>query len=360
MFSHRSLALYGGHEDEINCLIFSCDLEILLTGSINGFIRLWNTVFDQLTFKIHENAGVVRALAISNNDKYFASAASDTNIHLYETRTGRLLYILTGHTHSSDCLQFSKDSQLIASGGWDCRTILWNVITGDQIYDLQHHTSAVQSVSFHPNLNLMATGSHDNIVFLYNFDKPSPLTPIRFQGHFGNVRTLAFSKLPYLASASWDKIIIIWHTELARIHARLFGHAGWIQAVTFRDDDEGSTLASVDDESVRVWDIFTGDCIHRLSIINDFSCCVRFLPGNRGLLVGGAIYELLAEQSTRPVERPRTKKIHERATGETILLPKQQSVLLRQASRVKSAKSSIIQSRPTTAQSILRKPLPVD
>jgi WD40 repeat protein len=58
MFAHRSYSLYGGHDDEINCLIFSRDLEILLTASINGFIRLWNTVYERLTFKIQEKAGL--------------------------------------------------------------------------------------------------------------------------------------------------------------------------------------------------------------------------------------------------------------------------------------------------------------
>ncbi len=57
MFSHRNLSLYGGHEDEINCLVFSSDFEILLTGSINGYIRIWNTVYDHLTFKIQEKTG---------------------------------------------------------------------------------------------------------------------------------------------------------------------------------------------------------------------------------------------------------------------------------------------------------------
>lgn len=57
MFSRRSLALYGTHEDEVNCLVFSCDFEILLTGSIQGCIRIWNTVHHRLTLKIQERAG---------------------------------------------------------------------------------------------------------------------------------------------------------------------------------------------------------------------------------------------------------------------------------------------------------------
>ncbi len=71
MFARRSLALYGGHDDEINCLIFSHDLEILLTASVNGFIRLWNTVFDHLTFKIQEDAGMLINKRIFKIDTYF-------------------------------------------------------------------------------------------------------------------------------------------------------------------------------------------------------------------------------------------------------------------------------------------------
>jgi WD40 repeat protein len=52
---------------------------------------------------------------------------------------------------------------------------------------------------------------------------------------------------------------------MVRMRARLFGHTGWIQAITFRQDD-GSILASVDDDTVRVWNILSGDCIHRLPV----------------------------------------------------------------------------------------------
>ncbi|CAF1273168.1 unnamed protein product [Rotaria magnacalcarata] len=359
MFAHRNISLYGGHDDEINCLVFSKDFEILLTASINGFIRLWNTVFDHLTFKLKEKSGFIRALAISNNDRYFASTANDTNVRLYETRTGSLIYTLSGHTHSSDCLHFSADNQLIGSGGWDSRTILWNVITGEKVYDFHHHTSAVQSISFHSKLNLMATGSHDHVVFLYDLDNRSASQPVMLRGHFGNVRALAFSTLPYLASAGWDKIIVIWQLETNRVRTRLFGHAGWIQAITFRDDD-GSILASTDDDTVRVWNIFSNDCLHRLSIVNDLSCCVRFLPKNRGVIVGGAVYELLASQWISPRERKRTKCVREPVTGETVLMSRQKTFLPRQPRRDMSVKLPTVKPRPTTQQSILRKRITIE
>ena len=40
--------------------------------------------------------GRIRAITISNDDKYFATSANDTDVRLYETRTGSLVHLLSG------------------------------------------------------------------------------------------------------------------------------------------------------------------------------------------------------------------------------------------------------------------------
>jgi len=54
-----------------------------------------------MNYSIFSIEGLIRALALSNNDRYFASTANDTNVRLYETRTGGLLYTLTGRKKRS-------------------------------------------------------------------------------------------------------------------------------------------------------------------------------------------------------------------------------------------------------------------
>ena len=75
MFHSRSLTFFGGHQDEINTLVFSRDLEILLTASIDGCIRIWNTVYEHLTLKFDENAGGIernkRLNMMSRNNRLF-------------------------------------------------------------------------------------------------------------------------------------------------------------------------------------------------------------------------------------------------------------------------------------------------
>jgi hypothetical protein len=50
------------------------------------------------------------------------------------------------------------------------------------------------------------------------------------------------------------------------------------------------------------------------------SCLIRFLPNNEGLLVGGAVYELLVDQSVTARERRRTRRVREPITGESKLM----------------------------------------
>jgi hypothetical protein len=44
--------------------------------------------------------GRIRGLAITNNDKYFASIANNIDVRLYETRTGSLIHLLSGRKFS--------------------------------------------------------------------------------------------------------------------------------------------------------------------------------------------------------------------------------------------------------------------
>lgn len=87
------------------------------------------------------------------------------------------------------------------------------------------------------------------------------------------------------------------------------------------------------------------------------ACCIRFLPDNRGLIVGGAVYELAADQWVIPRERPRTKRIREPVTGEDVLMSRKPTLLSRRSRREMTLKP-ILKSRPVTQQSILRKRIP--
>lgn len=84
------------------------------------------------------------------------------------------------------------------------------------------------------------------------------------------------------------------------------------------------------------------------------------MPNNRGLLVGGAVYEFAADQWVPPRERPRTRRVRERVTGEAVLMSKQQTLLPRRPRRDMSVKPPTLPPRPATHYSTLRRRIPVE
>ncbi len=76
-------------------------------------------------------------------------------------------------------------------------------------------------------------------------------------------------------------------------------------------------------------------------------------------MVGGAVYELAADEWVPPRERPQTRRVREPVASESVLMSKQQPLLSRRARRDISAKLPTLKSRPTTQHTIVRKRIPV-
>ena len=119
------------HTDNINSVVFSPDGEMLVSGSDDGSIRLWDVATEQ----------------------QFGEP-------------------LMGHTSSVLSVAFSPDGETLASGGGYDQTIrLWDVDTGQQIGEpLMGHTSSVKSVAFSPDGEMLASGSGDRTIQLHNMD----------------------------------------------------------------------------------------------------------------------------------------------------------------------------------------------
>lgn len=68
-------------------------------------------------------------------------------------------------------------------------------------------------------------------------------------------------------------------------------------AFSDHEGDDGSILASTDDEAVRVWNILSGECLHRLSVNVRMSPCVKILSiksvlfcGSRLLMISHVVF----------------------------------------------------------------------
>ncbi|XP_048133861.1 transcriptional corepressor LEUNIG-like [Rhodamnia argentea] len=162
------------------------------------------------------------------------------------------------------------------------------------------HSTAVISLDFHPNKDdLICSCDWDGGIRYWSINNGScsrvfrgGTALLRFQSHLGR----------YLAAAT-DNVVSILDVETQECRQTLQGHAKSISSVCW--DSTGEFLASVSEDSVRVWAVGSGsewDCVHELSCNgNKVHSCV-FHPTYPSLLVIGCYQTLelwnMAENKT--------------------------------------------------------------
>jgi WD40 repeat protein len=133
----------------------------------DGALQLWS--INTQTFIIDINTQKDdRCIDFSPTDFMIATAGSDTNIRIWDTRNGQLLKTLELHTDLLRSIRFSPDGHRLASGDRDGTLVLWDVDNGVCSQKLHGHTDEVTSVVFSPDGQTLASGSGDGTIKLWD------------------------------------------------------------------------------------------------------------------------------------------------------------------------------------------------
>ncbi|OIW03074.1 hypothetical protein TanjilG_19354 [Lupinus angustifolius] len=228
-------------------------------------------------------------------------------------------------TSKVGCCHFSSDGKLLASGGHDKKVVLWHTDSLKQKTILEEHSSLITDVRFGPSMPRLATSSFDKTVRVWDVDNPG-YSLRTFSGHSASVMSLDFHpnkddlicscdgdgeirywsinngsctrvtkggtaqvrfqpRLGRCLAAAAENIVSILDVETQACRYSLKGHTKPIHSLCW--DPSGEFLASVSEDSVRVWTFGSGsagECVHELSCNgNKFYSCV-FHPTYSSLL----------------------------------------------------------------------------
>lgn len=289
-----------------------------------------------------ENFGDVGPLE-DNVESFLSHDGGDANIY------GTLKQTLTEHkTESSKsfsfgevgcirtrnkvlCCHFSSDGKLLASAGHDKKAVLWNMDTLQTETTKDEHQYLITDVRFRPNSTQLATASFDKSVRLWDAANPSyclqaytthashilsldfhpkkndffcfcdsnneirywnisPFSCARISKQGGSAQVRFQPITGHLLAAASDKVVTIYDVENDRQTHSFQGHSGVVNYLCW--DLNGDYLASVSEDSVKVWSLASGECIHELSSNgNQYHSCV-FHPNYSALLVIGGLRSL--------------------------------------------------------------------
>ena len=246
------MANLTGHNAPVNTLILQSDGQTLISGSADGAIKLWNLLTDQNTRTLASHTSAINDLVLSPDNQTLFSASADTTIKQWDLATGQELRSLVGHTSSVNALTISPDGQTLMSASADKTIKLWNLVTGE-VRTLTGHTSYVNALAISPDGTTLFSGSADKTIGVWDLNSGGELRTLT--GHTSYVNALEVSlDGRRLFSGSADGTIKLWSIETGDEMYTLTGYGNHINY--FAVSHDGKTMATGSGEQdITLWQL---------------------------------------------------------------------------------------------------------
>ena len=200
---------------------FSNDGTQWISGALTGTIRFYDTKTGDSLRTLYFSGGC-RSIAANPVEARMLAAVDGQNvIYEWSTENYQKTRAFLWHNQQVSALDYSRDGELAVSGSFDKTAVLWNAKTGEFLKRLIGHTDSVTAVAISHDKKRVATASSDQSAAVWNVETGEPVAVFVVPGE---VREFS--------------------------------------AVTFSPD--GTKLAfcgGIDNPSVTVWDIASGDAV---------------------------------------------------------------------------------------------------
>ncbi len=162
--SGRELRTLSGHVGALRTLAISPNGQTLASGGIDSTVRLWDVETGREIWRFDSQRGVVEAVAFSPDGKKLAFGGTTKAVELRDTNSGELIWSKIAHADSVTALAFSPDSTVLASGGADKRINLWEVSKATPVRKITDPSGSIRDLRFNSKGEILGSLSDDKTI----------------------------------------------------------------------------------------------------------------------------------------------------------------------------------------------------
>jgi len=289
----KEVEVLRGHVGPVTCCAFHPSSRLIASGSRDKTIRIWDLKADVSNFdENYDTKGKycqkvltghmdwLNAVSFSSNASLLVSGSWDFNIKIWNLANCQDIFTLKGHLSAISRCLFTSDDEKIVSASYDGTLKIWDAKKGVEIVALLGHTQRVNDFSFLQDTKVVCSVSDDATIRLWDVLAGSVITNL--EGHSGSISSCSFSSSqvsPKIISTSEDCTIKVWDPSKAE---KLAGHLDTITAVDIRGNQ---VVSASRDCSLCLWQI-TQETVHPEKDSKNESSFVRTNLKKTGVFLG--------------------------------------------------------------------------
>ncbi len=255
----RQMQKFDDHRSGVFSLALSRDGTRMVSGDASGQVLLWD-VATGVSWKVGEPTARdqetgMRAVAFSPDGNQIAAASQDGQVRLWDSKTRKQIQQITLDTHGElDSVAFSPDAEQVVVGGFDGTIWLIDIENGGEVGQLGRHDEAVAAAEFSPDGKRVLSASHDGTARLWDVNTGSVIRTFATD-NAGPVRDAMFTSDGQVAITSGsDGTLRRWNVKTGQQLRTLCGPETEFLGIDLSGDDRRLAAAGRDG-TVRLWDL---------------------------------------------------------------------------------------------------------
>jgi WD40 repeat protein len=280
--THIVTHVLTGHAGPVTAVAMTPDGKQIVSGSIDGTVRVWDLATGRTVHVLDVTAGDVWSVAVTPDGKRVISGSDDGIVQVWDLATGRRVATtccdLGGTVRA---VAVTPDGRYVISGSTDGAVWIWDLTTDSVQKD--RAPDKVLGLAVTPDGTQIVLGLANRTVEVRPLADFGSVHVLR--GHEYLVNSVAVTPDGRkVVSGSNDATVRIWDLSSYGQLRKLEGHRAGVRAVAVTPDG-GEVVSGSNDATIRIWNIESGE-LSRTIDTPDKVIAVAVTPDGRHIISG--------------------------------------------------------------------------
>jgi len=204
-------AINDAHKNGVTALSLSADCGRIVTGGMEGEVRVWNIGMQTQTMdaSLKEHRQRVYSIKMASGDREAVTASADGSCIIWDLATKTRKLCLFESTMFKDIVYHPDESQLLTTGS-DRKVAYWDTFDGQAIRVLEaSEEGELTTLSISQSGSHYVSGGEERLLKLWDYDKG--VAEYIGVGHSGSITCCAISPdQRFVVSTGTEGAILIW------------------------------------------------------------------------------------------------------------------------------------------------------